>query len=844
MKRIRNHQPRRWMGFALALLLSASALPAPVAAETYGDITGDGQIGPTDALYVLQYTVELKPLDKTELRLSDINFDGENNASDALLMLQHSVGLAGDFAPPLEVTVMPWNSDAAFSQTMEAVTVDGIKTYYQTAYPYTGIYNFESDAIMAYCNGLQWAQEENRYLSWVKSTGKKLAIMIKAGGVGDEEDYQHNPDLMNDPEMAYGDIFADTENFIEYKWKILDTLCSRYSPEAVCIEEPHWQKRGGRSELFQRVYQETYGIEWEHPDISAESRWKSAKLKGKILEEIVETLGNRVKETYPEVQYFVATHSTIGYNQWDHVDDITAYAKMDCVDAVIGQSWSDPQINVYPYGGELKRQVFEQGYLAYAGFAGLAGADIDLFTLTDPKIDTPADYTWDDFATWYKSAVTAQLLQQKVHRFQETIWPERSFAYDTPDDFKSVQLNTFAAMNDLNGEESTLYAGTPGISVGMSDTLTWQSGNFMAKPNSNNGFCGLTIPLIEKGIPLGVTSLDLVKTKADLEGVRLLILSYDCMKPLAPEVNQAVADWVKDGGVLLYVGGHDDFETLEDEWWQKEFGQTPLEHLIAQLGLDVQVGRLDQFDGVTWKGDPSYCASFQDLVLTNGLDHYSATFTGSGFTPIMESSDGRCLGLRASAGKGTVLMLGVSSPSFTAYESSPQMMREITEYACRFAGVQYLESEIMAVRRGNYLSAQGMTGGKGSSLKGDFVDLFDGNLSLTGEKTVAAGESVLLYDISSLRTQGIPRVAYVGANSTQEIVETAEQTALSVSVPHKATASIRVLTNGRTLSAVQCTARDQEKELEVVGDGSDGSILLRLTATTDREHSIVLTWAD
>ena len=138
MKRIRNHQPRRWMGFALALLLSASALPAPVAAETYGDITGDGQIGPTDALYVLQYTVELKPLDKTELRLSDINFDGENNASDALLMLQHSVGLAGDFAPPLEVTVMPWNSDAAFSQTMEAVTVDGIKTYYQTAYPYTG----------------------------------------------------------------------------------------------------------------------------------------------------------------------------------------------------------------------------------------------------------------------------------------------------------------------------------------------------------------------------------------------------------------------------------------------------------------------------------------------------------------------------------------------------------------------------------------------------------------------------------------------------------------------------------------------------------------------------------
>ena len=489
------------------------------------------------------------------------------------------------------------------------------------------------------------------------------------------------------------------------------------------------------------------------PDYSAEARWKSAKLKGQLLETLIQTLGERVKEKYPDTQFFVATHSTIGYNQWDHVDDISAYAAMDCVDAIIGQSWSDPQINVYPYGGGLKRQVFEQGYLAYAGFAALAGEDIDLFTLADPKIDTPADYTWEDFETWYKSAVTAQLLQQKVHRFQQTIWPERSFADDTPDDYKTVQLNIFAALNDLNGSESTLYAGTPGISVGMSDTLTWQSGNFMAKPNSNYGFCGLTIPLIEKGIPLGVTALDLVDSADDLEGVRMLILSYDCMKPKNEQVNHAIAQWVKDGGVLLYVGGHDDFETIEDEWWQQDYGMTPLEHLLSELGLNITVGQLGGLSELAWTGEEGYCTSFDGKILMNGLDAYTATFTGSGYTSILEAS-GDCVGLTAKAGQGRVILLGTSSPIFTAYEDSPAMMREITEYACRYTGLEYLENDYMAVSRGRYLSAQGMTDGQGGRLQGDFIDLFDPSLPVVDEKAVAAGESVLLYDIARAAHRG------------------------------------------------------------------------------------------
>ena len=47
-----------------------------------------------------------------------------------------------------------------------------------------------------------------------------------------------------------------------------------------------------------------------------------------------------------------------------------------------------------------------------------------------------------------------------------------------------------------------MYAGTPGIYLGLSDTLTFQSG-FMLTGSTNEAIDGLTIPLVEKGIPLG-----------------------------------------------------------------------------------------------------------------------------------------------------------------------------------------------------------------------------------------------------------------------------------------------------------------------------------------------------
>ena len=494
------------------------------------------------------------------------------------------------------------------------------------------------------------------------------------------------------------------------------------------------------------------------------------------------------------------------------------------------------------YGGGMQQRLFESGYLGYASFVDIMDDDQWLFTLTDPYEDFGGD-DWDFYRDCYAQQVVAQLMQQDIHRFQETIWVSRSFSSDVPMDYRTMQLGVFNAMNELAGQESTLYAGTPGISVGLSDSLAWQYGaQHQPTESTANGFYGMTIPLVERGIPLSITSLDRLASIDDLKDVRVLLLSYDCMKPMSEEVNRILAQWVREGGVLLYLGGHDAFESADNQWWSA-LGQTPLENLLGHLEVDVAVGRsAEAYNGFSWCGDENYGAGLQSLFLEENYGSYAATFSGNGFEPILDS-EGAAMGIDCPAGKGRLIAVGLPSSFYSSTSAGPVMVRSLTEYAVQYSGYQYVESDLMTVRRGNVIATHATS--MSQPMEGNFVDLLDATLPVIQSKTVEANQSSLLYDITDRMTQGTPRLAFTSGTLEGETIETADKTSFRITGPDMTPVSVRILGNGRTPKQVQIQKDGAAFSRADYGwDNGTGSLLLSMITQPDEPIDVEILWGD
>lgn len=100
-------------------------------------------------------------------------------------------------------------------------------------------------------------------------------------------------------------------------------------------------------------------------------------------------------------------------------------------------------------------------------------------------------------------------------------------------------------------------------------------------------FYGMSLPLLKYGLPVRPVQLDNVRRFAGyLDTLKVLILSYEYIKPEAPDINTAVLSWVMNGGTLLYIGdGSDPFHRI-DSWWRKSGYENPARHLFRLAGMD------------------------------------------------------------------------------------------------------------------------------------------------------------------------------------------------------------------------------------------------------------------
>ena len=665
----------------------------------------------------------------------------------------------------------------------EALKVEGAVTTFQTGDKYRPGQRINTEAVMAYLSVP--SSIDTVLKSWLEAKDYySINVMMPINR--DSNDYvQRN-------KANYGDIQTDaqgkyithstsdkvyymvpTENWTEYIWEIVSAAVTKYDLDSITFEEPEMWYASGYSEGFKREWEAYYGEDWQPQNASPEAMLKTMRLKVYLFDRVLSEIADRIHKASPKTKVYVASHSTASYTAIQITAGLNTYLASGKIDGVIGQTWTNTSLVSLKENGKSVQKPFESSYLGYASFAGASGK-LDLFAITDTMADGSTPDDEDYFFPVYQDNLVAALMQPEIHRFEASVWPGRGFEAVTSG-YRTVQLSIFAALNEMAGKKITYSAGTPGIAYLLSDSLSWQFGSSWSL-SSKDGYYGVTLPLIADGIPLKVLSMENVKSADDLKDVTLLIASWDIQKPTAEATCDAICEWVKNGGTLLYLGGHDKYEVTGYDWW-KDSG-SPLQGLIDKLGLDLTVTTLKVGSGKTakWVGDKNY-ASAGGFALAQS-EGWLVGFEGAS-TPILTMDD-NVIGTVEEAGKGHVVLCGVPSAYFPELKNGSEIVRTLTEFAAdSFTDLGYSPASLMWTKRGNLVAAHSI--GKKNALVGSFIDLLDPSLPVIPGKEIKANGSALLYDISSIDLS-VPRVGFAGG-TTESKTETAEKTVLTLSGP-------------------------------------------------------------
>ncbi|MDF2540762.1 MAG: hypothetical protein K0S47_480 [Herbinix sp.] len=235
-------------------------------------------------------------------------------------------------------------------------------------------------------------------------------------------------------------------------------------------------------------------------------------------------------------------------------------------------------------------------------------------------------------------------------------------------------------------------------------TAFLQSGTF---PN----FFGMVMPLLKHGLPVRPVQLDNIRRfPGYLDDYKTLILSYEYIKPETPDVNNALAEWVKSGGALVYIGdGSDPYHKI-DGWWNRaeagnKEGKTynnPSEHLFEMMGLPRNLK-----DGVT------------------------------------------------TVGNGRVMILNLSPALLCASASKAEEYRSHIKELLSLQGQEWKFTNQLTLRRGPYIISAVMDEGRAfaeeeHTFQGLFADMLENDYKIIEQKSIRQDDNTILFDFSKI----------------------------------------------------------------------------------------------
>lgn len=503
--------------------------------------------------------------------------------------------------------------------------------------------------------------------------------------------------------------------------------------EAIHLEEPEFWVKSGYSEGFKREWRAYYHEDWIPPHASPDAQYRASQLKyylyRRALKQIFDYVKDYNRRTGKHIRCYVPTHSLINYANWGIVSPESSLLEVGA-DGFIAQVWTGTARTENVYEGREKSRTFETAFLEYGAMMNIVRASGKrVWFLNDPIEDNP-DHSWRDYRTNWESTLTASLLWPQVWRYEVMPWPDRIFhgTYPTkdrserkpgervakepiPKAYGTELLTVINTLNDMNQKDVRWDCGTRGIGVVVSDTMMFQRGAPSPSDRRFGSFYGLALPLVKRGMPAEPVQLENAHLSGGLSGYKVLLMTYEGMKPMTPAAHDALAAWVKAGGVLVFLGDDSDPFNKVRSWWNEApySYAAPREHLFERLGL--------------------------------AKDAKPRTYT---------------------VGKGA-LLYDTASPAALTYKSDgADHVRRLTREACRLARLAYQERNYLALRRGPYVVAAGLdesVAGAPRVLRGRFVNLFDAGLAIHTEVTLTPGSRYLLLDLDRAQENSSPVLA-------------------------------------------------------------------------------------
>lgn len=603
------------------------------------------------------------------------------------------------------------------------------RTGIQEAAPYNDKINVQCDFVMIY--GLH--DLKNRVKAW-KKRGYVIHLMTGVAW-GEYQDYlygkfdgvdHHDEGQMdrNNNEIGHGiDIpyMVPSISFSEYLIAKLKTAVDA-GVEAIHMEEPEFWVRGGYSEAFKREWLLYYKEPWQPPHSSCEAQFHASKLKQYLYHRMLDRVCGSLKEYAlkkygRELKFYVPTHSLINYTQWSIVSPESSLIDLPAVDGYIAQIWTGTARSKNNFRGTEKERTFETAYLEYGIMQELVrGTGRKMWFLHDPVEDDP-NHTWDDYRYNYYRTVSASLLHPDIYTYEVAPWPSRVFCgkYSSednptpkamPENYRTNLLIIMNALRDMKQPDIKWHQNKLEIGILLSDSAMFQreypeGSRRRLNTGHFNPFFGLALPLLKYGAVARPVQLDNIRRFAGyLDKYKILVLSYEYMKPEFPDIHNAIAVWVKNGGILIYSGnGTDEYNSVR-HWWNTGDNnyKNPAEHLFESLGFkkDIPAG--------TYK-------------------------VGSGILTYMNEDPAE---------------YALSSEKADAY-------RETVKHTLDGAGINWNYSSSLILERGHYTITANMDETEFSEdkiLEGSYIDMYSDDLHIVNDPVLKVGSVGLYYNLS------------------------------------------------------------------------------------------------